>query len=69
MILKNIFAKKSAKKLAFLILNTAGFCKSGTLVFKNNANYFRRKLVKIAENCRHNIDPRSMQHDDSSPIF
>jgi hypothetical protein len=28
-----------------------------TLVFKKNANFFRRKLGKIAENCDHNIDP------------
>jgi hypothetical protein len=28
------------------------------LVFKKNANFFRRKLEKIAENCDHNIDPR-----------
>jgi hypothetical protein len=29
-----------------------------TLVFEENANFFRRKLAKIAENCDHNIDPR-----------
>jgi hypothetical protein len=29
-----------------------------TLVFEKNANFFRRKLAKIAENCDHNIDPR-----------
>jgi hypothetical protein len=29
-----------------------------TLVFEKNANFFRRKLLKIAENCDHNIDPR-----------
>jgi hypothetical protein len=29
-----------------------------TLVFKQDANFFRRKLGKIAENCDHNIDPR-----------
>jgi hypothetical protein len=28
-----------------------------TLVFEKNANFFRRKLAKIAENCDHNIDP------------
>jgi hypothetical protein len=27
------------------------------LVFKKNANFFRRKLAKIAENCDANIDP------------
>jgi hypothetical protein len=30
-----------------------------TLVFGKNANFFRRKLSKIAENCDHNIDPWS----------
>jgi hypothetical protein len=29
-----------------------------TLVFEKNANFFRRKLSKIAENCDLNIDPR-----------
>jgi hypothetical protein len=29
-----------------------------TLVFEINANFFRRKLAKIAENNDHNIDPR-----------
>jgi hypothetical protein len=28
-----------------------------TLVFEINANFFRRKLSKIAENCDRNIDP------------
>jgi hypothetical protein len=28
-----------------------------TLVSERNANFFRRKLAKIAENCDHNIDP------------
>jgi hypothetical protein len=28
-----------------------------SLVFKKNADFFRRKLGKIAENCDHNIDP------------
>jgi hypothetical protein len=28
------------------------------LGFEKNANFFRRKLAKIAENCDHNIDPR-----------
>jgi hypothetical protein len=30
-----------------------------TLVFEKNANFFRQKLAKIAENCDHNIDPWS----------
>jgi hypothetical protein len=29
-----------------------------TLVFEKNANFFRQKLSKIAENCDHNIVPR-----------
>jgi hypothetical protein len=29
-----------------------------TLIFEKNANFLRRKLPKIAENCDHNIDPR-----------
>jgi hypothetical protein len=28
-----------------------------TLMFEKNANFFRRKLSKIAENRDHNIDP------------
>jgi hypothetical protein len=51
-----------AKKLAFLTQNKAKFWKKLiiTLVFKKNANFFRRKLAKIAENCDHNIDPRCL---------
>jgi hypothetical protein len=30
-----------------------------TLVLMKNANFVRRKLGKIAENCDHNIDPWS----------
>jgi hypothetical protein len=46
--------------LAFLTQNKAKLCKILiiTLVFEKNANFFRRKLSKIAENCDHNIDPR-----------
>jgi hypothetical protein len=29
-----------------------------TLVFEKNANFFQRKLAKIAENCDHNIEYR-----------
>jgi hypothetical protein len=29
-----------------------------SICFGKNANVFRRKLAKIAENCNHNIDPR-----------
>jgi hypothetical protein len=57
---KNIFAQKVANKLAFLTQNKAKLCKILiiTLVFEKNANFFRRKLAKFAENCDHNIDPR-----------
>jgi hypothetical protein len=60
MILKIFLPKKSAKKLAFLTENKAKLCKILiiTLVFEKNANFFRRNLSKIAENCDHNIDPR-----------
>jgi hypothetical protein len=46
--------------LAFLTENKAKLCKLFiiTLVFEKNANFFRRKLSKIAENCDHNIGPR-----------
>jgi hypothetical protein len=39
--------------------NKAKLCKNWiiTLVFEKNANFFRRKLAKIAENYDHNIDP------------
>jgi hypothetical protein len=59
MILKIFSPKNSAKKLAFLTRNKAKLCKILiiTLVFEENANFFRRKLAKIAENCDHNIDP------------
>jgi hypothetical protein len=59
MIFKIFSPKNSAKKLAFLTQNKAKLCKNWiiTLVFEKNANFFRRKLAKIAENCDHNIDP------------
>jgi uncharacterized protein YijF (DUF1287 family) len=46
--------------MAFLAQTTASFCKKFiiTLVFDRNANFFRRKLAKFAENCDHNIDHR-----------
>jgi hypothetical protein len=45
--------------MAFFAQNKAKLCKNWiiTLVFEKNANFFRRKLAKIAENCDHNIDP------------
>jgi hypothetical protein len=50
-IFKNIFAKKFGKKLAFLTQNKAKLCKNVTItsVLEMNANFFRRKLSKIAE--------------------
>jgi hypothetical protein len=44
--------------LAFLTQNKAKLCKI-LIIFEKNANFFRRKLSKIAENCDHNIDPWS----------
>jgi hypothetical protein len=59
MIFKIFSPKNSAKKLAFLTQNKAKLCKIliTTLVFEKNANFFRRKLSKIAENRDRNIDP------------
>jgi hypothetical protein len=55
-----MFVKKSAKNLAFLTKNKTKLCKILiiTLVFEKNA-IFLPKIGKIAENCDHNIDPRS----------
>jgi hypothetical protein len=55
MILK-IFSPKIG---VFFAQTTASFCKNLiiTLVFEKNANFFRRNLTKIAENCGHNIEP------------
>jgi hypothetical protein len=36
---------------------------------RKNANFFRRKLENIAENCDHNIDPRSRYTKDSWAQF
>jgi hypothetical protein len=59
MIFKIFSPKNSAKKLAFMTQNKVQLCKILiiTLGFKKNANFFRRNLSKIAENCDHNIDP------------
>jgi hypothetical protein len=61
MILKIFSPKNSAKKMAFLTQNKGKICKILiiTLVFEKNANFFAKKLAKIAENCDHNIDPSS----------
>jgi hypothetical protein len=47
-------SKKLAKELAFLTRNKAKMCENLiiALVFEKNANFARRKLPKIAENCR-----------------
>jgi hypothetical protein len=49
-----------SEKMAFSAQTVASFCKNLfiTLVFDTNAIFSRRKLVKNAENCLHNIDPR-----------
>jgi hypothetical protein len=39
-----------------------------TLDFKKNANFFRRKLAKIAENCDHNIDPCTSESIKARPF-
>jgi hypothetical protein len=57
-----IFSPKNlAKKLAFFVQTTASFCKNcgHDIGFWEKRQFFRRKLSKIAENCDHNIDPRS----------
>jgi hypothetical protein len=48
-----------AKKSAFLTQIKGNFAEKViiTLVLEKNANFFRRKLAKIAENCDHNIGP------------
>jgi hypothetical protein len=58
--LKKYFRRKIQRKnWRFFAQNKAKLCKILiiTLVFDINANFFRRKLVKIAENFEHNIDP------------
>jgi hypothetical protein len=61
MIFKYFCGKNQRKKLAFLTQNKAEICKMLiiTLVFEKNANFLGRKLLKIAENFDHNMDPRS----------
>jgi hypothetical protein len=56
--LKIFSPKNSAKKWRFFTQNKAKICEILiiTWVFEKNANFFRRKLSKIAENCDHNID-------------
>jgi hypothetical protein len=68
MILKIFSPKNLAKILAFFAQTTASFYKKLIIksVFEKNANFFRRKLAKIAENCGHNID--SWFYDSTEPI-
>jgi hypothetical protein len=60
MIFKIFSPKNLAKILAFLSQNKASFCKNcdRNIGFWEKRQFFRRKWVKIAENCDHNIDPR-----------
>jgi hypothetical protein len=56
---KNIFAKKSAKKLAFFTQNKAYISVQEydlNIVFLEKRQFFCRKLSKFAKNCDHNID-------------
>jgi hypothetical protein len=59
MILK-YFRRKNRQKIGVLTQNKAKLFRNLiiALVFEKNANFFRRKLAKSAENCDHNIDPR-----------
>jgi hypothetical protein len=68
MIFKIFSPKNFAKKLAFFAQNKAKLCKILiiTLVEKN-ANFFAKKLAKIAENCDHNIDPCLLQTLQANP--
>jgi hypothetical protein len=61
LIFKYFCRKIQRKKLAFFTQNNAKLCKILIITF------FRRKLSKIAENCDHNIDPRSQSYD--FPIY
>jgi hypothetical protein len=59
MIFKIFSPKYLAKILAFRLKLQLVFAKKLiiALVFEKNANFFRRQLAKIAENCDHNINP------------
>jgi hypothetical protein len=58
MILK-LLSPKTWRKMAFLPKQLPGFAKTCSLhsFLRKNADFSRRKLAKIAENCDHNIDP------------
>jgi hypothetical protein len=57
--LKILSQQKNGEKLAILTKNAAILCKKKLPwhCCSFNRKYFRRKLVKIAENCDHNIGP------------
>jgi hypothetical protein len=61
MIFKIFSPKNLAKIFALLTQNKTSFCKNcdHNIGFWEKRQFFRRKLVKIAENCDHNIGPRS----------
>jgi hypothetical protein len=65
--LKIFSPKKLAKILAFLTHIRAKLCKNLIITlgvfFYKNANIFCPKLLKIAVNCDHNIDPRLSEDD------
>jgi hypothetical protein len=58
-----IFGEKFSEKIGVLTQNKAILCKIViiTLVFDKKTPIFSQKIVKIAENCDHNIDPRSLE--------
>jgi hypothetical protein len=60
MIFKIFSPKKDCEKLVFLTQNKAKLHKILiiTLDFQKNANFFAKKLAKIAHNCDYNICPR-----------
>jgi hypothetical protein len=58
---KHIFAGKFCENIGGFAETTASFNKTliTAMAFDKNDNFFRRKIAKIAENCDHNIGPRS----------
>jgi hypothetical protein len=51
--------KNLAEKWRFFAQTSSSFVMMITLVYEKNANFFRRKLAKIAKNCDDDIDPCS----------
>jgi hypothetical protein len=58
------FRQKIQQKLAVLTQNKAKLCKNliNNIGFWEKRQFFRRKLSKIAENCDHNIGPRTIEY-------